>query len=153
MVASKRMLFVWLLSAGIATGFSHQVAGPAFADPAATVAVNDFRKDKRRKALKYSSKLEKIADDHAKDMAKNSFFSHQGSNGSSVGDRARKGGYKYCVIAENIAMGQSSLDEVMQSWINSKGHRKNLEHKKVSEFGLARQPGNIWVMVLAAQKC
>lgn len=143
----------WSMAVGIAMGVFHHDVSPAFADPAATAAVNDFRKSKRRKALAYSSKLEKIADNHARDMAAKGFFSHQGSNGSSVGDRARKGGYKYCVIAENIAMGQGSLEEVMQSWINSKGHRKNLAHKKVKEFGLARQPGDIWVMVLAAQKC
>ncbi len=62
-------------------------------------------------------------------------------------------GYGFCFAAENIAKGQTSLKEVMQSWANSSGHRKNMAHRKVTEFALARANGNIWVMVLGTPGC
>jgi uncharacterized protein YkwD len=123
---------------------------PVFADPAATQIINEIRKDKRRKAIRYSPQLEKVAAGHANEMAQKGYFSHTGANGSSVGDRTTAKGYKWCFVAENIAQGQRSLPEVMTAWKDSKGHYKNMIHKKAGEFGLARGPNNTWVMVLAA---
>jgi uncharacterized protein YkwD len=123
---------------------------PVFADPAATQIINEIRKDKRRKAIRYSPQLEAVAAAHANDMASQGYFSHTGANGSSIGDRTTAQGYKWCFVAENIARGQKSLEEVMAGWKASKGHYKNMTHKKAGEFGLARGPDNYWVMVLAA---
>ena len=123
---------------------------PVSADPAATQIINEIRKDKRRKAIRYSPQLEAVAAAHANDMASQGYFSHTGANGSSIGDRTTGQGYKWCFVAENIALGQQSLEEVMAGWKASKGHHKNMTHKKAGEFGLARGPDNYWVMVLAA---
>ena len=123
---------------------------PVSADPAATQIINEIRKDKRRKAIRYSPQLEAVAAAHANDMASQGYFSHTGANGSSIGDRTTAQGYKWCFVAENIARGQQSLEEVMAGWKASKGHYKNMTHKKAGEFGLARGPDNYWVMVLAA---
>ena len=123
---------------------------PVFADPAATQIINEIRKDKHRKAIRYSSQLEAVATAHANDMASQGYFSHTGVNGSSIGDRTTAQGYKWCFVAENIARGQQSLEEVMVGCKASKGHYKNMTHKKAGEFGLARGPDNYWVMVLAA---
>ena len=120
---------------------------------AATSSINALRADRHLPELRYSKKLEKAARRHAEDMAKNSFLSHTGSDGSGVGDRVRRSGYGWCTAAENIASGQPTLADVMQSWTTSQGHRKNMLHKAVSEFALARGPGNIWVMVLAHPGC
>ena len=42
---------------------------------------------------------------------------------------------KGCFVAENTERGQRSLDEVMVGWKASKGHYKNMTHKKAREFG------------------
>ncbi|NIZ60137.1 CAP domain-containing protein [Sedimentitalea sp. CY04] len=120
---------------------------------AATSSINALRSDRNLPELQYSKKLEKAARRHAEDMARNGFFSHTGSDGSGVGDRVRRSGYGWCTAAENIASGQPTLVDVMQSWTTSQGHRKNMLHKAVSEFALARGSGNIWVMVLARPGC
>lgn len=122
---------------------------PVFADPAATQIINDIRKDKRRKSISYSEKLAGVAAAHAAEMVRVGYFGHTGANGSSVGDRTTAQGYKWCFIAENIAQGQRSLEEVMAAWVSSKGHYKNMVHKNVREFGLARGANNTWVMVLS----
>lgn len=122
---------------------------PVVANPEATQLVNEVRKDKRRKAVRYSALLEAVAAGHANEMASQGYFSHTGANGSSVGDRTTAQGYKWCFVAENIARGQTSLQEAMVAWTNSKGHYKNMTHKQVREFGVARGADNNWVMVLA----
>ena len=126
------------------------LGSPVFADPVATQIINDIRKDKRRKAIRYSTQLEDVAAAHAGDMASKGYFSHTGANGSTIGDRTTAQGYKWCFVAENIAQGQRSLKDVMGAWETSKGHYKNMIHKKAREFGVARGAGNTWVMVLAA---
>jgi len=119
----------------------------------AMLGLNELRAQHGLAPLGWSDKLEKAARRHARDMHRRVFFSHQGSNGSRIGDRVRKLGYRWCAVAENIAKGQPSLPSVMRSWRGSPGHRKNLLHGQVSEFALVRAEGNIWVMVLARPGC
>ncbi|TNF58102.1 MAG: CAP domain-containing protein, partial [Rhodobacteraceae bacterium] len=100
--------------------------GAALADPAVLAAVNALRAEAGRPALAYSERLAAIADGHARDMGARSFFSHRGSDGSDLGQRARRGGYRYCFIAENIARGQPDLRAVVGAWAGSPGHRRNM---------------------------
>lgn len=129
------------------------MAAPAWADPQTLRGLNALRAEAGRAAVAYSDKLEAIAQSHADDMARNGFFSHSGSNGSTLGDRARAGGYGFCFIAENIAKGQRTHAEVMASWQASRGHRRNMLERRVTEVGLARADGAIWVMVLGRPGC
>lgn len=119
----------------------------------AQAALNAIRREAGREPVTQSDRLSRVARDHARDMAQSGFFAHQGSDGSSVGERARRAGYGYCAIAENIAKGQRSLDEVMRGWRNSPSHRRNMLSPKYTEFGLARAAGDLWVMVLARPGC
>lgn len=130
-------------------------APAALAEPVAGAAqaLNHERADAGRGGVVLSDRLQAAAEAHAQDMRRRGFFSHQGSNGGSVGARAKKQGYRYCLIAENIAKGQRTLAEVMQSWMRSAGHRKNMLHRDVLDFGLARVDQNIWVMVLGRPGC
>ncbi|KIC51413.1 serine protease [Tateyamaria sp. ANG-S1] len=113
-------------------------------------AINAERAAQNRAPLVYDPVLEAVAAGHARDMAANGFFSHSGSDGSDIGQRLTRGGYRFCFGAENIASGQRSLTEVMASWMASRGHRRNILHRQAQAVGLAQTPGNIWVMVLAA---
>ncbi|MBW4707529.1 CAP domain-containing protein [Roseobacter sp. YSTF-M11] len=128
-------------------------AGAGAADTAATEALNSFRAANNRAALSYSDLLETAALRHARDMAAWEFFDHRGSDGSDVAQRVSRTGYRWCVVAENIAKGQATLQEVMSGWANSRGHRRNMLSREVTEFALVEAPGRIWVMVLAAPGC
>ena len=59
------------------------------------------------------SRLQTAADIHSQDMALNNFFSHTGSDGSSVGDRISAQTYDWNMWAENIAAGYTSPHSVM----------------------------------------
>ncbi|HKL56277.1 MAG: CAP domain-containing protein [Roseovarius sp.] len=104
-------------------------------------------------AVTPSAKLRKAAAAHARDLAASGAFSHQGSDGSQVGVRVRRTGYRYCFVAENLAKGQGSLEAVLKGWMGSKGHRRNMLSREAEEFALVRGPGNLWVMVLGRAGC
>jgi len=92
------------------------------------------------------TRLSRAAQAHARDMVANDYFSHVGANGSSFSDRARAAGYG-CAAAENIAFGQRSEGEVMDEWMASPGHRRNILLRDAVQFGLGRE-GNMWVLML-----
>jgi len=101
-------------------------------------------------SLQFSSQLAQAAQLHAQDMAKNNFLSHTGSNGSQISNRARAVGYNFSYIGENIARGSSRPAAIIQQWMNSPGHRRNILKSQYTEvgFGYARDPyGHYWVQV------
>jgi len=106
--------------------------------------------------VRVSPALSGTAADHACDMARRDYFSHKGKSGSSPKTRARRHGYRACLIAENIAMGFPDAGQTLQGWMTSQGHRRNILLRDVSEFGLGMAPprpgeagGTRWVLVLA----
>ena len=135
-------------------------APPAFAkknvqnvsEPAA-VSINAVRAKHGQMALSPSEKLTRAAKVHAEDMIRKGFFSHTGSDGSTIGTRAAAQGYGYCVIAENIAKGHLDVKDVLTAWMKSKGHRRNILNAEVTEFALVRGQGDVWVMVLGRPGC
>ncbi len=127
--------------------------GQSAAAQQARQMLNGLRAEQGLGAVKPSPKLEKAAMAHAMDMSRKGFFSHGGSDGSNVMKRVRRTGYGPCVVAENIGKGQQSLTEIMGRWAASPGHRKNMLNRRVTEYGLVRAPGDIWVMVLGKPGC
>ena len=125
----------------------------AAADAQKTKALNSVRASAGLSALRYSSTLEAAAVRHANDMLRARFFSHTGSDGSSVAQRVARAGYSWCFVAENIAQGQPSLSQVMKAWAASPAHRANMLSREVTEFALVQGDGYIWVMVLARPGC
>lgn len=127
---------------------------PLQADPVRDIVpmVNAFRAQNGLGPLAAHPQLEEAAERHARDMEKNGFFDHKGSKGGRVDKRVKKARYKFCVVAENIAYGQSSTAMVMGDWAKSPGHRKNMLVGKMKHIGVARGPKNHWVMVLAAPR-
>jgi uncharacterized protein YkwD len=78
-----------------------------------------------RQKLRADGRLRTAARAHSADMAVRDFFSHTGSDGSSPNDRMRQAGYDR-PLAENIARGQRSAQEVVGAWMASPEHRRNI---------------------------
>jgi uncharacterized protein YkwD len=81
--------------------------------------------------------LEGAADRHSSDMAANNFFSHTGSDGLRVGARADAAGYDWVMVGENIAVGYSSVNSVMQGWLNSPSHCRTIMNGSYQETALS----------------
>lgn len=115
--------------------------------------LNGARAEQGLGPVEASPRLESAAMAHAVDMSQNGFFGHEGSDGSDVGARVRETGYRPCVLAENIAQGQADLVEVLGDWVASPSHRANILLPEVTEYGLVKAPGEIWVLVLGRGGC
>jgi uncharacterized protein YkwD len=104
-------------------------------------------------ALQLSPQLDQAAQGHAEDMVRNNFFSHTGSNGSTLVTRVEAAGYVYSFAGENIAAGRATPAQTIQQWMNSPGHRQNMLNRNFTQigFGYVSAPStayrHYWVQV------
>jgi uncharacterized protein YkwD len=78
---------------------------------------------------------------HSEDMAIHQLFSHTGSDGSTAGARIAREGYDWRTYGENIAVGYRSVSAVMQGWLGSEGHCRNIMDPAFAEIGAAFAEG------------
>ena len=77
------------------------------------------------RALVVDDRLAEAAQGHSTDMSDRDYFSHTSPEGETFADRIIEAGYP-SPAAENIARGQRSAEQVMEAWMNSDGHRRNI---------------------------
>ncbi|MEU1683811.1 CAP domain-containing protein [Micromonospora sp. NPDC005707] len=108
--------------------------------------VNQERAKAGCKALTVDDKLTLAAQRHSQDQADHKKMSHDGSDGSDVGDRLDRVGYAWRSYGENVAWNQQSAAAVMDAWMNSPGHRANILNCSFTEIGVgvARSNGPYW---------
>lgn len=101
--------------------------------------------------LQLNQKLLNAARRHLEDMAQGNGLDHTGSDGTTVVERVEQTGYDYRAVGENIALGQQTPAEVMESWLGSTGHRENILGENYTEIGIwyGRNGENriVWVVV------
>lgn len=85
--------------------------------------------------MKINDKLMKAAQSHSEYQAKTRKMGHQGAGGSRGQDRAKQFGYQGRGWAENVAFNQKTPKEVMNVWMNSPGHKRNILDRKLNEVG------------------
>lgn len=85
--------------------------------------------------VSWSDNLAMAAYLHSEDMVLNNFFSHTGSDGSSAGQRISRQGYPWRTYGENIAVGYPTVSSVIQGWLGSEGHCRNLMNPAFTEIG------------------
>lgn len=85
---------------------------------------------------------------HSMDMLERDFFDHTNPDGLSPWDRVDLTDYTGSAIGENIAWGQSSPEQVMDSWMNSPGHCSNIMNPEATELGVGYYDGNYWTQVM-----
>jgi len=108
-------------------------------------------------SLSYNTLLEEAAQKHSEDSVKNGIFGHTGSDGSDLGTRITRVGYKFRAAGENVAGGQKTVEEVMNSWLKSPGHCKNIMNPAFKEAGFGKatdsspQKSNHWTQVFATK--
>jgi len=100
--------------------------------------------------LTWNDKLEAAALGHSKDMYTNHYFSHVAKDGSKGGARIDAVGYRWMAYGENIGMGYSKEKEVVDAWLKSPEHCKNIMNKMYKEMGAARV-GNYWTQDFGAR--
>ena len=106
-------------------------------DQAMLAAVNAERARVGKNALTMSAGLCNCASVRAKEIAIS--FSHTRPNGTSCFTVLGEVGVNYTACGENLAKGQTSVTDAMNSWMNSSGHRENILSSKhdYNSFGCA----------------
>ncbi|MBB4926480.1 sigma-70 family RNA polymerase sigma factor [Kitasatospora kifunensis] len=86
--------------------------------------------------LTENSKLQAAAQGQSDDMAARQFFDHTNPDGAGPQQRIDATGYQWSSWGENIARGQNNAASVMDSWMNSPGHRANILNCSFKEIGI-----------------
>jgi uncharacterized protein YkwD len=105
---------------------------------------NAFRRANALQELKPNPALTAAARAFANYLARSGKFSHE-ADGRTPQDRVLAQGYRYCLVAENLAWNLDSRGydagrlarEVVEGWKVSPGHRENLLLAGASEIGVA----------------
>lgn len=87
--------------------------------------------------LVWNTRLQMSAYEHSAQMAVTNLVSHVSLDSRRVGDRVKARGYRYRVVAENIAAGQADVAGVIQSWLHSPSHCKEMLSAEFTEFAVA----------------
>jgi hypothetical protein len=98
--------------------------------------INAERTKKGLPPLAIDIRLQEAAVSHSEDMANNDFFSHTGSDGSSLIDRLERAGYPWHRAGENIAAGLSNPASAVAGWMDSPGHRANILNPSYEQLGV-----------------
>jgi len=126
------------------------------------ILINAERKKYGLKPLKYSKKLQKIAEAHSKDMAKRNYVSHVTPEGLDPTARAKKAEYNVeklegnrirVGVGENIFEAYAAMEEngkvtpylepledaskkIVKKWMQSPPHKKNIIDKNYTLTGI-----------------
>ena len=97
-------------------------------------------------SLAAESALRCAARKHSLDMFDRDFFSHTNPDGEGPGQRLTKAGYSGG-WGENIAWGQSTPAQVVDSWMNSDGHCANIMRASYTKIGIGYHSSRLWTTV------
>lgn len=120
--------------------------------------INAARSRNGGSTLKWVDKLGEVARAHSEDMVERGYYGHDSPEGLGPTDRGARAGYDcrkatHYGIAENITMvlvvykdlDHMGLDhmvnEVVQSWLDSHGHRTNLLDGRFDRTGIGASFG------------
>ena len=141
--------------AGYGTAEAKTVVMPV-SQTRALALINGLRKKRGLPPVKADTRLRHAAQKHSNWMARNGRLSHRaGYLGGGLGAKIARVNYPGARAWENVAAGQKSLDEAIDSWMKSSGHRKNMLSRQAVHVGIAaaHNPNvryqTYWTLILA----
>ena len=153
--ASRACALALLLAIGACVVVEQQPAtsAPPPANPSGEIAefialANEARADAGcTEPLILESDVAAVAQSHSEDMQRRDFFDHENPDGRTPMQRVLAYGIPVRAVAENIALGQPTGRVVLESWLDSPGHRQNLLNCDYTHHGVGLA-GAYWTHVL-----
>lgn len=147
------VLLVFFMSGCILVPVAHQA--PVDVTPVAgreqveefTRLVNAHRRTVGCRPLTWVNAVARVAQQHSEDMYHYKFFDHINQDGRDPFERLTRARIRYRAAGENIAAGQWTAQQVLDSWLSSAGHRRNIENCALLEHGVGLA-NNHWTHVL-----
>lgn len=100
-------------------------------------AHNAYRRARGLPELRQDSTLMASTQAHCNWMVANDSLTHAGEDGSQVWDRAAEAGWTGDATGENLARGQTTVEQVMADWDASPGHQANMQDERWDSIGVA----------------
>ncbi|MCK5460299.1 hypothetical protein KAI52_04235, partial [Candidatus Parcubacteria bacterium] len=99
------------------------------------------------------------ANEKAEHLAKNEYFAHTAPSGKTFIEWIKDAGYDYLYAGENLAMDFITAEAVIEAWMNSESHRKNILSLDYTDIAIVskeaifkNQPTIITVQMFGRQK-
>jgi uncharacterized protein YkwD len=100
-------------------------------------AMNAYRAQEGLGPLSEDARLDEAAADRMKDMEELGYWSHTAPDGRSPFMWLRLRRYDYRAAGENLAAGFETTELLVQSWMESEGHRANIMSSTFADCGIA----------------
>jgi len=100
-------------------------------------AMNAYRAERGLPPLHFDARLQKATDDRMRDMEELEYWAHESPDGRSPFSWLRAESYDFSFDGENLACGFETNEVLVQSWMESPGHRDNIMSPLYTECGIA----------------
>ena len=132
----KRILLVVLLMLVAMTAAAVEPSNEITAENVLRL-MNDYRAEEGLAPLHADMLLVAAAGDRMHHMEDESFWSHESPDGLSPFHWLRQRQYPYRAAGENLAYGFETARLLVQSWMESRGHRANILSPNYEDCGIA----------------
>lgn len=112
--------------------------------------VNIERQKEGLSPLSIDTQLSKVARLKSEDMKNKGYFSHTSPTYGTPFDMLKQFNISYKTAGENIAKGQKSAEAVVNAWMNSEGHRRNILSKSFTHIGVGHT-SNYWTQLFISK--
>ena len=110
--------------------------------------VNQIRVQNGLKKLTANWELSRVARYKSQDMKDKKYFSHTSPTYGSPFNMIKNFGISFKTAGENIAYGYSTPEAVVNGWMNSEGHRKNILNPNYTQIGVGYvASGHYWTQM------
>ncbi|HYM64872.1 MAG TPA: CAP domain-containing protein [Candidatus Sulfotelmatobacter sp.] len=107
------------------------------------VLTNQKRQEAGLSPLSLNSTLSQAASSKASDMFGKDYWAHIAPDGTTPWVFIKSSGYNYVYAGENLARGYSSAPDVVNAWMASPEHRKNMLSSNYTDVGFAVSTGKL----------
>lgn len=98
---------------------------------------NTERANLKLQTLEINESLTEIAESRLEDMKKNNYFGHKNNGSHGIKFFLEKTKYNYIIAGENLAINYFDNEEVMNAWMNSPTHKKNILKPIYRDMGIS----------------
>lgn len=124
----------------------------------ALARVNAARRAAGRSPVAADPRLDAAAQRYAELMLERGFYAHESREGGNPRSRVEAAGYgRFTFLGENIAQGLFTPAEVVDRWLESPGHRRNVLDARAADTGLGVAYGDtpkgfrvLWVQLFGS---
>jgi uncharacterized protein YkwD len=128
----KRLIFLLLLTTRVFASGENEISAENV-----TALMNVYRAEAGLGPLRLDTKLTRAAEGRMHDMIDGEWWSHESPDGTPPFVWITAANYNYVAAAENLAAGFETARLLVQSWIESPGHRANILNPLYADCGIA----------------